>query len=152
MKQFQAIFFDLNGTLIDIWTDETRDDLYRTMSNLLATYGVDLAPDRLHEEFFSLQKEQRKLSHAEHPEFDVVKIFLHLLSRYGGDAVQKQTAKEREQLAVFLSHAFRAASMFKLQTYPGVVEVLTELKKQYRLAAVSDAQRLWAVAEMRRCN
>lgn len=42
MNHFKAILFDLNGTLIDIWTDETREDLFRTMANLLNTFGVML--------------------------------------------------------------------------------------------------------------
>ena len=51
MNHFKAILFDLNGTLIDIWTDETREDLFRTMANLLNTFGMMLSAEEFRKLF-----------------------------------------------------------------------------------------------------
>ena len=43
----KGLFFDLNGTLINICTDEGCDDLYRVCSNYLSYYGVFVDQFRL---------------------------------------------------------------------------------------------------------
>ena len=58
MNHFRAILFDLNGTLIDIWTDETREDLFRTMANLLNTFGVMLSAEEFRKLFYEIIKKK----------------------------------------------------------------------------------------------
>ncbi len=150
MKHYKAILFDFNGTLIDIWTDENREEIYRTTANLLATYGVPLSCDEFRNIFYELMKKQRKESGYEHPEFDVVGIFRTILEDYGTDHTRTLPEETRKLLPEFLSHTYRAASMLRLTLYPGVHHVLKELEKEYTLAAVSDAQSIWEEAEIRR--
>ncbi len=76
----QAILFDINGTLIDINTDEGNDEIYRGISHLLTYQGI---------------------------------------------------------------------SRNRLQLYPGVLDVLNELRNRYKLAAISDAQSAWCLPEIR---
>ena len=52
-------------------------------------------------------------------------------------------------LPLLLAETFRAASRFKLELYPGVREVLDELRPRYRMAALSDGQSVWALPELR---
>ena len=49
----KGLIFDLNGTLIDIFTSESDWEIYRTTANFLDYHGVSIAPDRLKEEYFS---------------------------------------------------------------------------------------------------
>jgi len=147
---FKAIYFDLNGTLVEVWTDENREEVFRTTANLLQTFGIDIRADRFREEFNAINKRQREEKHVDHPEFDVLGIFRELIAKYGNADVNSLPSLKKAEFTVFLAQAFRAASMSYLNTYPGVHRVLDTLKKDYRLAAVSDAQAVWARTEMTR--
>ena len=135
----KAIIFDINGTLADIYTSESDDHIYRTTANFLDYHGIRIAPDKLKYEYFDRMKKQKESSHEKFPEFDVVKLFVSLTG--------KDNSRNR-QLAENAATVFRAAGRYKLELYDGVLEVLKKLGEQYRLAAVSDGQKLWAVPEM----
>ena len=137
----KGLIFDLNGTLIDIFTSESDWEIYRTTANFLDYHGVSIAPDRLKEEYFSLLKRQKKESFEEFPEFDAATLFEDIIARYGSKDV---TAVPRECAIVF-----RAAGRYKLELYDGVAEVLENLSKSFLMAAVSDGQKIWAIPEMR---
>ncbi len=135
----KAIIFDINGTLADIYTSESDDHIYRTTANFLDYHGIRIAPDKLKYEYFDRMKKQKENSHEKFPEFDVVKLFVSLTG--------KDNYRNR-QLAEAAATVFRAAGRYKLELYEGVMEVLNKLDERYRLAAVSDGQKLWAVPEM----
>jgi len=145
----KGLFFDLNGTVIDIMTNEYTDDLYRVMSNLLGYQGVFLAPDEVKRLFFENNKRQRKSSPEKYPEFDAVEIFREILEDCGTDYTRTLPETKLEVLPGFLAETFRAASRFRLQLYPDVLPVLNALREKYRLSALSDGQALWALPELR---
>ncbi|MBQ9775476.1 MAG: HAD family hydrolase [Lentisphaeria bacterium] len=141
----KGIAFDINGTLIDILTDETDWNVFRTTANFLSYSGVLVAPEMLRELYFELNKSQRHLSKEMFPEFDVGIIFRDIVRRFSKTPA---TPQKTAQTADAAARVFRAASRHKLELYPGVKEILDELKKHYKLAAVSDGQKLWAAPEM----
>lgn len=143
----KGILFDLNGTLIDILTDEYNDELYRVTAGFLSYYGIYIAPEALRERYFALNREQRRRSPEEFPEFDAVKIFHDIIM----ENIRTDELAAGET-AVAAARLFRAASLRKLETYPGVKELLPHLKLHYRLAAVSDGQSAWALPELQRCQ
>ncbi len=49
---------------------------------------------------------------------------------------------------MFLAEVYRAVSRFRLQLYPGIEEVQSQLRGHYLMAAVSDGQSAWAVPEL----
>ena len=71
----RGLLFDINGTVSDILTNEGCDDLYRTLSNLLDYQGIALSPEEIKRLYFDLNKQQRRNSPEEYPEFDVVTLF-----------------------------------------------------------------------------
>jgi len=148
--KFKAILFDINGTLVDILTDEGRDDIYRTISNYLRYHGIAVDADRLRSDYFSRLQTQKKQSGEQFPEFDTVKLWRDFLVEHAGFVtVDAGDVGLLENLPQFLSGMYRAASMFKLQLYPCVSDVLSSLVGQYRLGALSDAQSAWAMPELR---
>lgn len=151
--KFKAILFDINGTLVDILTDEGREDIYRTIANYLRYHNIYLDADGLRKEYFKRLQQQKKSSGEEFPEFDAVRLWHDFLSDQMADNRQKTSrppgVQKLNHMAQFLAEIFRAASMFKLQPYPGVLETLMTLAKGYRLAALSDAQSQWALPELR---
>lgn len=144
----KGIIFDVNGTLIDIHTNEWHDDVYRIISNLLSYQGIFLGPKVVMDQYFHLMKEQRAASGTRHPEFDVVGIFREIVARHSTDQTRELPAEKREQLPRLLAEAHRAAARFRLQCYPGVKDTLRQLHREYRLAVVTDGQSAYAVPEL----
>ncbi|MBR2872473.1 MAG: HAD family hydrolase [Lentisphaeria bacterium] len=143
MMKFKALLFDINGTVCNILTSEDDENLYRVTANYLWYRGVKILPGELKKRYLELNRQQRKESPETYPEFDVVKIFQVLIEQYRGSVRASHT------LAVAAATLFRAASLFRLELYEGVNEVLSVMKRHYRLGAVSDGQSLWAAPEMK---
>ena len=145
----RGIVFDLNGTLIDINTDEGNEQVYRSISHLLKYYGIRTSRGDVREGYYQTLKEQRRRGGEEFPEFDAVAVWRECGA---GRAARSGVTIPKNKLAVlphFLAELYRGISLNRLELYPDVREVLDELRPRYRLAALSDAQSAWAVPEMR---
>lgn len=145
----RGIIFDLNGTLIDINTDEGNDQIYRAISHLLKYYGLRTSRGDVRDGFYQIMKEQRRRGGEEFPEFDVVAVWREFVA---SRAARSGVTIPKNKMAVlphFLSELYRGISLNRLELYPDVREVLDELRPRYRLAALTDAQTAWAVPEMR---
>ena len=142
----RAILFDVNGTLVDIETDEGQDSIYRALSRFLTYQGVQLAPQAIRERYFGLLDEQRKNSREQFPEFDAVAIWKTLLPAQ--PAAASLPAAKREQLPLMLAELHRSLSHKRLQLYPDVPEVIRELRQRYALGIVTDAQSAYARPEL----
>jgi putative hydrolase of the HAD superfamily len=107
-----------------------------------------LAPNAVKEQYFQIMKDQRA-AHAElHPEFDAVGIFRKMVTQHATDFTHSLPAEKLEQLPIFLAETYRAASRFRLQLYPGVLDTLRQLQPKYHLAAITDAQVAYALPEL----
>jgi putative hydrolase of the HAD superfamily len=148
MMDLRAILFDVNGTLIDIETDEGQPKIYRTISRFLNYQGVILAPDEIRDRYFQGMEALRAGSPERYPEYDVVAIWRGLLQTAGLDAGTLPAEKLR-QLPLFLAELHRALSRKRLALYPDVREVVEELRRHYALGVISDAQSAYAVPELR---
>lgn len=146
--EIKGILFDINGTLIDIRTDEGGDDLYRTMSNILSYQGITPGRRRLKELYYEIMHEQREKSGERHPEFDAVGIFREIIARLATDRTRSLPAAKMKQLPLFMAEAYRAASRHQLRLYHGVRETLDQVREKYRLGIVSDGQTAYAVPEL----
>jgi len=144
----KAILFDINGTLIDINTDEANEKIYRGISNILTYQGICMHRWEVRDEYYRIMDFQRKASKEEYPEFDVVELFRELVNRRFS-ATGNITPDKLKWLPVFLAEAYRGISLNRLQLYPGVLDVLNYLRSRYKLAAISDAQSAWCLPEMR---
>ncbi len=146
--QVKGIIFDINGTLTDIYTNERDDEIYRVLSNVLSYQGIVLDPHVVKELYFRIMKEQRAAHNGRHPEFDAIGIFHTILTQYATDFTRGLPTRKLEQLPGLLAETYRAASRFRLQPYPGVVDTIRQLHQKYHLAIVSDGQTAYAVPEL----
>jgi len=144
----KAIIFDVNGTLIDIRTNEWHDEVYRVISNLLSYQGILLKPEMVKELYFQLMKAQRKAYGELHPEFDAIDIFRQIIVQHATFFTLSLPTEKLEQLPRLLAEAHRAASCLRLETYPEVIEVIRQLHENYRLAIITDAQIAYAIPEL----
>lgn len=144
----KGIIFDVNGTLSDIHTNEWHDEVYRVIGNLLAYQGIALNPNVVKDLYFRIMKEQRAASGERHPEFDVVGIFREIVGRHSSGFTHALPGSTLAQLPRQLAEAHRAASLFRLELYPGVDDTIRQLLPRYRLAVVTDAQTPYARPEL----
>ena len=145
----RALIFDINGTLIDIETDERMEQAYRAIGHFLTYQGVTLHRWELYTLYFQIMKEQFARSAELFPEFDVVAIWREILERYATEFTASLPLARLQQLPLFLAELQRGISRKRLSLFPQVLEVLSRMKEQFRLAVVSDAQSAYALPELR---
>jgi putative hydrolase of the HAD superfamily len=144
----KAILFDLYGTLIDIETDESMEEIYRGIAHFLTYHGVTLHRWDVRDRYYQIMKQQKEKRGEEYPEIDVEAIWNTLLTQEGmKEGIESAFAPRR--LALVLAQIYRGISRKRLQLYPDVRRVLDELRPSYRMALVSDAQPCYALPEMK---
>jgi putative hydrolase of the HAD superfamily len=143
----RGIIFDINGTLIDIHTDEGSEDIYRAISHYLSYQGIYLHRWEVRDKYYEIIDKQRQDSAQEHFEFDAVEAWREFM-KLNATGSTLLTPEKLKQIPLFLAETYRGISRHRLQLYPGVKAVLEELHGRFRLAALSDAQSAWALPEM----
>jgi putative hydrolase of the HAD superfamily len=143
----KAILFDVNGTLIDINTDEGNEEIYRGISHILTYQGISMHRWEVRDEYYRIMDFQRKTSQEKYHEFNVVELFRELINQRVSAPGIIPPDKLR-WLPLFLAEVYRGISCNRLQLYPGVLDVLNDLRSRYKLAAISDAQSAWCLPEM----
>lgn len=144
----RALIFDINGTLIDINTDEGMEEIYRAIGHVLTYQGISLRRFEVRDLYFRIMDEQRRASNEEYPEFDAVAIWREIIERYASGYTRSLPPEEIEQTPRFLAKLHRGISRRRLQLYPDVKDMLDQLRPRYRLAAVTDAQSPYALPEL----
>jgi putative hydrolase of the HAD superfamily len=143
----KGIIFDIYGTLIDIQTDEGCEEIYRAISHFLTYHGIYMHRWEVKDAYYKIMENQRKACLEKHFEFDAVEVWREFLRQNsGGSALPSYRSK---QLPLFLAEMYRGISRKRLQLYPDVKTLLDELLPRFRIAAVSDAQKIWLMPEMR---
>lgn len=143
-----ALVFDVNGTLIDILTDEGMEDIYRSLRHFLALQGIDLERGQLRDLYFRLMNEQQAASPEPYPEYDAVAIWGKIIAAHGTGYTQSLPAAKLQQMPLFLAEMYRSISRKRLQLYPYVLETLNRLQSRYLMAIVTDAQSAYARGEL----
>lgn len=144
----RALAFDVNGTLIDILTDESMEEIYRSLRHFLALQGIDLPRGQLRYLYFSLMKAQQTASPETYPEFDAVEIWRTILTEHGSDYTRALPDAALQQMPLFLAQMFRSISRKRLALYPYVQETLDRLRSRFPMALVTDAQSAYARGEL----
>jgi putative hydrolase of the HAD superfamily len=144
----RAIAFDVNGTLVEIWTEDDSEQVFRAAGHFLTYQGIDLRRGQVRELYFQAMKAQRKNSAQAHPEFDAVDIWQTIIEEHATDYTRQLPTEKRNQLPLFLAELTRGVSRRQLRLYPYVREVLGILRERFPLALVTDAQTAWARGEL----
>ncbi|MDQ2886273.1 MAG: HAD family hydrolase [Chloroflexota bacterium] len=145
----RALLFDVNGTLIDIETDEGLEEIYRAIGHFLLYQGISLHRWEVRDLYFQIMRQQRAASAEPWAEWDAVALWREFLYTHASDYTRSLPAEKREQLPLFLAELHRGIARKRLHLYPQVQETLDQLRSRYSLAVVSDAQSAYAVPELR---
>ncbi len=147
--EIRALLFDVNGTLIDIETDERMEECYRAIAHFLTYQGIGLRRGEVRDLYFQIMKEQFAASTEKYPEFDVVAVWREVLLRHATECTRSLDPDKIRQMPLFLAELQRGVSRKRLVAFPQTHEILAQLKTRYRLAVVSDAQSAYGVPELR---
>ena len=147
--EIRALLFDVNGTLIDIETDEWMEEAYRAIGHFLTYQGISLRRAEVRDLYFQIMKEQFAASKEVYPEFDVVAVWKEVLHRSATAYTRSLGPEKLLQMPLFLAQLQRGISRKRLCAFPQTQEVLAQLKTRHRLAVVSDAQSVYGLPELR---
>ena len=145
----RALLFDVNGTLIDIETDEGLEEIYRAIAHFLAYQGIVMHRWEVRDLYFQIMQQQRAASAETFVEWDAVAVWRELLETKASDYTRSLPAEKRAQLPLFLAELHRGIARKRLRPFPQVQQTLDQLRSRYRMAVVSDAQSAYALPELR---
>jgi putative hydrolase of the HAD superfamily len=144
----RAVTFDVNGTLVEILTEDGMEQIFRAAGHFLTYQGIMLRRHQVRDLYFQIMKEQQAASPEVHPEFDAVGIWRRIIQERATDFTRGLPAGKLEQLPLFLAELSRGISRRRLRLYPHVREVLDVLRPRLPLSLVTDAQSAFARAEL----
>lgn len=126
--------FDLYGTLVDIWTDESTDEFWEDVASLLSD-GEEMAT-QVREEYRSICASYHK---GGYHEINLLSVFEDMLRNRGATT----------DAAPYFALEFRRMSMVRIQAFPGVKEMLEELRAQGSgVYLLSNAQSCFTIDEL----
>ncbi|WP_059016232.1 HAD family hydrolase [Mycobacterium sp. M26] len=143
-----AIAFDVNGTLIEIRTDDHLQDAFRAVGHYLTYQGIDLRRHHLSELYFDRLKAQQRASPEVHPEFDGPGIWRSIVEDFASDYTRALPPQRLAELPLTLAEIYRGVTRRKLKLYPHVRSTLRILRQHFPLAIVSDGQSTYARGEL----
>jgi len=141
MPKLRTILFDVYGTLVDIHTNEGRDEVFDMVSRFLEYRRVFIQGKELKELYFDEINKQIARSREKHPEVDVARAFARVLSKRGGTTDR--------YLTMITMQLYRSLCRDRMRLFDDTFRALTEFGKRYRLGIVSDAQRFFCKPELR---
>jgi putative hydrolase of the HAD superfamily len=141
MPKIRAIVFDHYGTLADIRTNEEKGEIFRCLSLYLQYYGAHIS-ERTLKSSLGLEKQRYlKAKKEDFPEIDLEIIFKTILKKH---------QLHDPCLSESCCKLFRLLSRERFQLFPDALPVLKEMKSSgYPLALVSDAQKVFALEEVK---
>ncbi len=139
MPRIRAVIFDYYNTLIDIRTDEEKQEVFRFLSLYLQYYGVNMNEQTLRAALDHEKRQYLKTKDEAYPEVDLEIVFGNILQKegicnpFGAESCCK---------------LFRLLSRERFQLFPDSLPVLKEIKRNgHPMAVVSDAQKVFCLEE-----
>jgi putative hydrolase of the HAD superfamily len=139
MSKIRAVIFDCYSTLIDIRTNERKEEVFEYLSLYLQYYGARIDATRL-KSALSLETERYLQSREErYAEVDLEIVFKDILKKEG---------LENSFLAESCCKLLRVLSRERFELFPDSIPVLKEIERSgYPLGVVSDAQKVFCLEE-----
>ncbi|MCW2496867.1 HAD family hydrolase [Jatrophihabitans sp.] len=144
----KAIGFDVNGTLVDIRTEDDMEQAFRAVGHFLTYQGVDLRRHDVRDLYFQTMKQQQRASAEKHPEFDAQRIWAAIIDEHASDFTRALPPDKRAQLPLVVAELYRGVTRRKLKLYPQVRKTLSALREHFPLVVVTDGQSSYARGEL----
>jgi putative hydrolase of the HAD superfamily len=85
MSKIRAVIFDCYSTLIDIRTNERKEEIFRRLSLYLRYYGVNIAAKSLMSALDQEKERYLQANSERYPEVDLEVVFRNIIKREGLD-------------------------------------------------------------------
>lgn len=140
---YKNFIFDLYGTLVDIKTNESRKAFWEKLALFYSYNGAAYNYSELKKTYLKEVKEELKANtKTKYPDIRLSLVFEKLYENKGVKA-DKETVNQTMKL-------FRVLSVDYIRLYPGVIELLKELKsKDRKVFMLSNGQREFTVPELK---
>ncbi|MGC8502529.1 HAD family hydrolase [Desulfurella sp.] len=138
--KYKNIFFDLYGTLIDIKTDDYKPEIFYHLSNFLNYEGIRVEREFFQSRFEENIKYQLSISQEKYPDVDIKKAFYDTILSFGYNT--------SDYLLDTIMKIYRTLSILEFKVFDDVHKVLSNLKKDYNLGLISDAQTIFLYKEI----
>lgn len=144
--QYDNYLFDLYGTLVDIHTEEGKEELWKRLAYFYGYYGADYTAEKLEKSYGEIIQRQEGIlkgdNHEMFPELQIEDVFLELFTR--------KNVKADKTLAIHAGQFFRVLATDYIKLYDGAVELLEFLRENgKKVYLLSNAQRIFTEYEMR---
>jgi len=141
LLKIQAIIFDLYGTLIDVSTNEDKNEVFDFLSLYLQYYDIYLDSGRLRRIFESERAQNLASRHERFPEVNIQEVFEEILKREGST---------NSFLVKSCCKLYRIMSRERFQLYPDTIPVMNEMRSSgFPMGLVSNAQKVFTANEIR---
>jgi len=139
MSKIRAVVFDCYSTLIDIKTNEDKNEIFHYLSLYLQYYGAKVDAAKL-KSALTLERDRYVQSKGEqYPEVDLEVVFGNILTKEGSG---------NPFLAESSCKLLRVLSRERFELFPDSIPVLKEIERSgYPLGVVSDAQKVFCLEE-----
>ncbi len=149
----RAVCFDLYGTLVNIWTDESDPGVYAAMAQFLAYVGVGITDEEFLYQYRSRVRAKLEQSPEKHAEVDVGGVFRDLVVAYAVPGASSGLLPDGQPLdsdtvARAAAGLFRSLTRRSFSVFPSVYWALGHLQPRYRLGLISNAQRVFTEPEL----
>lgn len=140
---YKNYIFDLYGTLVDIHTDEEKKELWEKLSLFLGYNGAVYTSDELKKAYsYEVNKKMKENVKTKYPDIKIAEVFNKLYMDKGVN-VDKHIITDTIKI-------FRVLSTEYIRLYPGVINMLKELKaKHKKIFMLSNGQREFTVPELK---
>ncbi|MBQ1389173.1 MAG: HAD family hydrolase [Clostridia bacterium] len=142
---YKNYVFDLYGTLADIRTDEYTPELWNAMAKRYSSFGAKYEADELKKRYFELVDVETDAVKCEHPDYDHVDIKVEKV--FEALFLEKGMAVS-EKIVLDTAAYFRVTSRFYVRLYPGVDQLLVDLRKHSGVYLLTNAQRVFTWDEI----
>ena len=140
MPRIRQVVFDCYGTLVDILTDEGKDQIFSHLSLYLRYYGANTHASALKSLFYSKKADYLSTRGEHYPEFDMEAVWQTILQMEGLNS---------PFLVESCCKIFRLVSRDRFQLFPDSLPALKELKNRgFPLLMLSNAQKVFFYDEV----
>jgi len=139
---YKNYIFDFYGTLANIKTEESKDELWEKMSTYFSFFGVGYDPDEMKSKFYKYQRRIAEASgNKENVEINIEDVFFQLF--------KKKKINPKMRSVKEIARVFRLLSLEKLEVMPYADKVLQKLKDNgNKLYLLADAQSCYIKFEL----
>lgn len=140
---YRNYIFDLYGTLVDLNTDEQRDELWKNLALFYSYNGAFYEKNELEKTYFEVVNEKiEKNKKSIYPDIEIEKVFKKIYKRKS-IAPSKELIRETTRL-------FRVLSTKEISIYENIISILEAIKKKGgKIFILSNGQKEFSIPELK---